>query len=536
MSALSSNTKYYKEAYNLFKQCSKIDDRQDLATKVYEEISSPTSDTFKITKSCSRELEQLLPYVTSYNILSAFFNCLTQNDLDEFIRDRSTCFVLEKFLLYIPKYLTEDNQNEIQSSYERLFQCICENFDDYIKETGTSHIIASTISFLHPLIPSNDNNNNEYEQLLDGGRTPKKFFEFSSEWNKIDKLRQIGKLVKKSSSFNEYVYASLLRTSGYLRPKYYEKLVNHLCSKYYSDLNVEHILNKHSSFIFEILLEFPSSIRDEVLYSIILNHIDEIYLHSIGNFFLQNLFLTLNDKNLLENIYQLLTDKERFDKLLQQGHIRLLITFIRICERFHCHYEELVQKLNSTKNFIPSLLKLRSTDNNVSITKEGTLVIQALLRAENIDSLTRQSFISLTGEEICSIACTPSGSHLLCQLILKSNLWLILREKNFYSKLEDYYVKMSCDKSACWFVTQLWKNANKIEQKISMAKSMSKDFANLRSNNYAKFITYEMNLNAYCSRPDQWKRSIEVVLKKHSLFDDLDVDDNNRKKKNKKNK
>jgi hypothetical protein len=66
-----------------------------------------------------------------------------------------------------------------------------------------------------------------------------------------------------------------------------------------------------------------------------------------------------------------------------------------------------------------------------------------------------------------------------------------------------------------------------------MAKSMSNDFQNLRSNTYARFITYEMNLNAYCTREEQWKRSIEIILKKHALFDDLDEDNNKKKKKKK---
>lgn len=365
MSALSSNTKYYKEAYNLFQQCSKNEDRQDLANKVFEEVSSSTSDTFKITQSCSRELEQLLPYVTSYDILAPFFDRLTQDNLDDFIRDRSACFVLEKLLSYLPKFLSKENQEQIREPFDRLFQCVCENINDYIQETGTSHIIASTISFLYPLIPSNDNN--EYETLIDGGRTPKQFFQFSSDWNKIDKLRQIGRLIKKNSTYNEYVYATLLRTYGYLRPKYYEKLVNRICLKYYPDLNLEHLLDKRSSFIFEVLLEFSSLKRDEILYPIVLNNIDEIYLHPIGNIFFKHLLLTLNNKELIQQIYDLLTDKERFNKLIHQAHIQLLITFIRICERFHCHYEELIKQLsisiNDTKNinnFIPCLLQLRS--------------------------------------------------------------------------------------------------------------------------------------------------------------------------------
>jgi len=365
MSALSSNTKYYKEAYNLFQQCSKNDDRQDLANKVFEEVSSKTSDTFKITKSCSRELEQLLPFVTSYEILSSFFDRLTENHLDDFIRDRSACFVLEKLLHYLPNLLSIENEQQIFPAFNRLFECVCENFDDYIQETGTSHIIASTISFLHPSIPSNDNN--EYESLIDGGRTSKQYFQLSSEWNVIDKLRQIGKLVKKNPNYNEFVYATLLRTCGYLNQKFYKKLVNRICSKYYSDLNFEHLLDKRSSFIFEVLLEFSSEQRDEIIYPIILNNIEQFYLHPIGNFLLQHLLLTLNNKELIEQIYQLLINKEIFNKLIQQAHIRLLITFIRICERFHCHYEELINQLNvsinnktNIKDFIPCLLKLRS--------------------------------------------------------------------------------------------------------------------------------------------------------------------------------
>jgi hypothetical protein len=391
MSALSSNTKYYKEAYNLFQQCSKNDDRQDLSNKIFEEVSSTTSDTFKITRSCSRELEQLLPYVTSYEILSSFFNRLTENHLDDFIRDRSACFVLEKLLYYLPKFLSKENEQQIQLAFDRLFQCICENFDDYMQETGSSHIIASTISFLHPLIPSNDNN--EYEQLIDGGRTPKKFFQLSSEWNVHDKLRQIGKLIKKNSNYNEFVYATLLRTCGYLRKKYYEKLVNRICSKYYSDLNLEHLLDKRSSFIFEVILEFPSEIRNENIYSIVLNNMHEFYLHPIGNFLLQHLLLTLNDKELIKKIYQLLIHKEIFDKLVQEAHIRLLITFIRICERFHCHYEELINRLNISinnqnhiNNFIPCLLKLRS---GTYSTKTDVSFIAVLISRDGIGSIKK---------------------------------------------------------------------------------------------------------------------------------------------------
>ncbi|CAF3869190.1 unnamed protein product [Adineta steineri] len=539
MSALSSNTKYYKEAYTLFQQCTKKDDRQDLANKVFEEASSTTSDTCKITKSCSREFEQLLPHVTLPTVLSSFFNRLTETDLDDFIRDRSACFVLEKLLSYLPNHLSTENQ-QIHTAYDRLFQCICENFDDYIQETGTSHIIASTISFLHPLINSNDNN--EYEQLIDGGRTPKKFFELPADWNVDEKLREIKKLIKKNTNYNEFVYATLLRTCGYLNEKLYIKLVDHICEKHYSEINLEHILDKRSSFIFEVLLEFPSEQRNNILYEIVLNNIDEIYLHSIGNFFLQHLLLTLNEKDLIEKIYLLIMNDDRFTKLVEKGQIRLLITFIRVCERFHCHYEELISRLKlsinctnpSISEFIPSVLKLRAENPETQlITKDGSLVVQALLRAEKIDSLTRQSFLSLTGEQISIIACHPSGSHLLCQLILKSNLWSILRQKNFYDKLNQEYTKMACDKSACWFVTQLWKSATTIDQKLQMAKSMAKDFQTLRSHTYAKFIAYEMNLTAFCSRPDQWKRSIDTILKKHALFDDLD-DDKPKKKKKKK--
>ena len=363
MSALSSNTKYYKEAYNLFQQCSKNEDRQDLSNKVFEEISSTTSDTFKIT--CSRELEKLLPYVTSNTILSTFFDRLTVDNLDDLIRDRSACFVLEKILYYLPKFLSNDNE-QIRLAFDRLFQSICENFDDYIRETGTCHIIASTISFLHPLIISNDTN--EYEQLVDGGKTPKKFFELSPEWNVIEKLRQIGKLVKKSEVYNEFVYSTLLRTCGYLRKKLYQKLVNRICLKHYSDINIEYFLDKRSSFIFEVLLEFPSEQRDKIIYPVVLNHIQEIYLHPIGNFFLQHLLLTLNQQELIENIYQLIISDDRFNKLVHEGQIRLLITFIRVCERFQCHYEELINRLkiaidcqaNKIQDFIPYLLKLRA--------------------------------------------------------------------------------------------------------------------------------------------------------------------------------
>lgn len=95
---------------------------------------------------------------------------------------------------------------------------------------------------------------------------------------------------------------------------------------------------------------------------------------------------------------------------------------------------------------------------------------------------------------------------------------------------------MACDKSACWFVTQLWKSATTIEEKLQMAQSLSSDFPSLRSHTYAKFITYEMNLNAFCSRPEQWRRTMEISLKKHALLDDLDEINPKKKKKKNKNK
>ena len=371
MSALASSTKYYKEAYQLFQQCSKNADREDLANKVFEEVSATTSDTLKITKACSRELEQLLPHVTSNVVLSSFFHRLTEDDLEEIITDRSACFALEKLFLYLPNLLNTENESELREAFERLFQCICTNFDDYIQDTGSSHIIASTIAFLHPSIHSKDTN--DYERLIDAGRTEQKFLQLSSEWNVLEKLRQIARLVKQNTNYNELVYATLLRTCGYLRPKFYQKLVKRICLKYYSDLNLEHLLDKRSSFIFEVLLEFPSKEREEKIYPLVLENIDQIYLHPIGNFFLQHLLLTINDQQLIEKIYQLFIEKERFDQLIRQAHIRLLITFIRICERFHCHYEELINQLNSNINqtnvnhFIPCLLKLRSGNYSTSL-------------------------------------------------------------------------------------------------------------------------------------------------------------------------
>jgi hypothetical protein len=165
------------------------------------------------------------------------------------------------------------------------------------------------------------------------------------------------------------------------------------------------------------------------------------------------------------------------------------------------------------------------------ITKEGSLVVQALLRATKIDSYTHQSFLSLTGKELASIACHPSGSHLLCQLVLQSSLWSILRRKDFYEKLQPFYSDIARDKAGCWFVTQLWKSSKTIDEKLHMARSMSKDIQALRSDTYAKFITYEMNLVAYCSRPEQWQRSVEMTLKKHALLDDLDDQPSKKKKK-----
>ncbi|CAF5042797.1 unnamed protein product, partial [Rotaria sp. Silwood1] len=310
-------------------------------------------------------------YITSDSLLTILFQRLTTENIDDIIRDRSACFILEKLFIYLPNILSIDNE-QILLGYNHLFECICENFNDYIQETGTSHIIASTISFLHPLIPSKDNNNNEYEELIDGGENEKKYIQLSSEWNIKEKLKKLGKLINKTNNYNEFVYSILLRTCGYLYNEYYHKLLNRIYKKYYKNLNIEYLLDKHSSYIFEVILEFSSKQRDENLYIIFINNIDKFYLHSIGNFFFKHLLLTLNNKELLENIYQLMINKQRFENFIQKSHIHLLITFIRICERFHCHYEEFIQHLNkfinnsenNINNFIPCLLKLRAGNFN----------------------------------------------------------------------------------------------------------------------------------------------------------------------------
>ena len=553
MAILPANTKYFREAFQLFRQCSKNEDRHDLANKVFEEASASTTNTIKLTKACSRELEQMLPLVTSIEVLESLFDRLTGDELDDLIRDRAACFLLEKFLLRLPNLLNPNNER-CRLAFDRLFQCVCEHFDDYIKETGTSHIIAATITFLHPQLEVKDQN--EYESLLDAGQTPKQFVSYPSEWNIVEKLRQLAKLMKKSEDYNEFVSATLLRTSGYLRPELYQKLVKRFFKQFESEFTIEQILDKHSSFIYEVLLEFPSEQRETILYPMIINHIDELYLHPVGNFLVQHFLLTVEKKDQIEQIYQSLTNENRLNSFIQQGHIRLLITFIRICERYQYHYEQLIQRikqsLNNETDFIINILKIRSGQSKYSrkdviihkidmnrldqslISKEGSLMVQAFLRARKVDSLTHQSFLSLTGEQISSIACHPSGSHLLCQLILHSSLWPILRRKNFYEKLQPFFTTMACDKAACWFVTQLWKSATTIEDKLHMARSMSNDLSMLRSHTYAKYITYEMNLVAYSSRPEQWRRNVELILKKHSLLDELNVNDDNQYQQQKK--
>ncbi|CAF3946662.1 unnamed protein product [Didymodactylos carnosus] len=542
---------------------------QNQPNKVFNEACN---EALAITKSCPRELEEFLPHVSALTCLTTYFEKLS-DDFDDLINDKGTCYLLEKLLRRLPSMIDKEKINNselierLHIAYDQLFSCICTNFLTYLQQIGSCHIIVATIEFLH--MENVEQFDNEYERLIDGGATPLKYYELPTEWNIKDKLRQITNYF-----FNEeiadlalllndpgtaMVFASILRICGFLYEKKYKKLLKQLFKLTRSTFELtDYVLDKNASYVFEIILQFDSIQRNDILYPLILSKTDEFCLHSIGNYFIQKLLMTTTDISIISQLYQNIIT-EKFHILIEQCHINMLITFIRVCERFNYKYDDLIKHyrkyLNCKKknhDFVQRVLQSNMKTNNnednsdgqhkttvsqnqssIFITKNGSLVLQALLRAKIVDSLTKTSLENLTGEQINSIACDPNGSHLLCQLIKKCTLWFNGKEfrQQFYTKLESYYSKMACDKFGSWVIDTLWTNAN-IEQKIKIADKMSDEFNILRSNQYGKFITYKMNLNAYCLRPEQWKTNLNLIAKKHMLCDEIEdgITNKNRKK------
>ncbi|XP_070701234.1 nucleolar protein 9 [Pempheris klunzingeri] len=299
--------------------------------------------------------------------------------------------------------------------------------------------------------------------------------------------------------------------------------------------------DQSSSRLIETIIQLAhkSLLRD--LYK---NHLKgqlvDLALHPIANFPIQRLtaasakyklFLTLFDE-LIQGV----------EAVLAAGHMGVIVQLAESCAESEEKQEELIQCLlrafhcaepgSRHVSCLPLFMSLLtyevyyrsdtaegSTQTEVplsSICYHGSRLVQALAKFKE-RSLLLSSLRTLSPADLLTLACDPSGSHVLQALITTSS---DKGRGKILKRLEGQFVQMACSRLGSRVLEAVWNSAS-VSHRQSIAQELVSSESQLRADQFARHVWGKFALSHFIHRRAHWQEIQTGESKKRKLFSDI---------------
>ncbi|XP_034038467.1 nucleolar protein 9 [Thalassophryne amazonica] len=151
-----------------------------------------------------------------------------------------------------------------------------------------------------------------------------------------------------------------------------------------------------------------------------------------------------------------------------------------------------------------------------SICYHGSRLVQALARFKE-RSLLLSSLRTLTPADLLTLACDPSGSHVLQALITTSS---DKGRGKILKRMKGQYVQMACSRLGSRVLEAVWNSAS-VSQRQSIAQELGPRETQLRSDQFARHIWAKFALSHFIHRRGHWMEIQSGQSKKQKLFSDI---------------
>ncbi|XP_049889292.1 nucleolar protein 9 [Epinephelus moara] len=478
--------------------------------------------------------------------------------------DRCGGHVVESAVRQISKWM-ESSQKESPNNEEEeeescgvleaqvlsLSQVVRDNSAEFIKHVHGSHVVRTLLHVLAGCLgpPRTETRPGAKERNVAPQLTD---FEIpTSFWYELKSLTETlmdNVNLSVTDAVASAVFQTMLTVCHRKRPKLCKQLLKRIM-EYLTSRNAApgvspllvFLKDQASSHLIETIIQLSHKALLRDLYK---NHLKgqlvDLALHSIANFPIQRLTAASAKYKLFLRLFDELI--QGVEAILAAGHMGVIVQLAESCAESEEKQDELVQCLlrafhcaepgSRHVTCLPLFMSLTTyevyyhsdtAEGNIqteiplsSICYHGSRLVQALAKFKE-RSLLLSSLRTLTPADLLTLACDPSGSHVLQALIATSS---DKGRGKILKRLEGQYVQMACSRLGSRVLEAIWNSAS-VSHRQNIAQELVPSENQLRSDQFARHVWAKFALSHFVHRRAHWQEIQTGESKKRKLFSDI---------------
>ncbi|XP_049453894.1 nucleolar protein 9 [Epinephelus fuscoguttatus] len=541
------------------------EEREMFVENVLTEVKGKAA-VVAMDRTGSITLQRLLPLCSSDQVAEVLAELGGESGLEFKVVSCDRCggHVVESAVRQISKWM-ESSQKESPNNEEEeeescgvleaqvlsLNQVVRDNSAEFIKHVHGSHVVRTLLHVLAGCLgpPRTETrpgakDRNVAPQLTD--------FEIpTSFWYELKSLTETlmdNVNLSVTDAVASAVFQTMLTVCHRKRPKLCKQLLKRIM-EYLTSRNAApgvspllvFLKDQASSHLIETIIQLSHKALLRDLYK---NHLKgqlvDLALHSIANFPIQRLIAASAKYKLFLRLFDELI--EGVEAILAAGHMGVIVQLAESCAESEEKQDELVQCLlrafhcaepgSRHVTCLPLFMSLTTyevyyhsdtAEGNIqteiplsSICYHGSRLVQALAKFKE-RSLLLSSLRTLTPADLLTLACDPSGSHVLQALIATSS---DKGRGKILKRLEGQYVQMACSRLGSRVLEAIWNSAS-VSHRQNIAQELVPSENQLRSDQFARHVWAKFALSHFVHRRAHWQEIQTGESKKRKLFSDI---------------
>ncbi|XP_033505639.2 nucleolar protein 9 [Epinephelus lanceolatus] len=445
----------------------------------------------------------------------------------------------------------EESCGVLEAQVLSLSQVVRDNSAEFIKHVHGSHVVRTLLHVLAGCLgpPRTETRPGAKERNVAPQLTD---FEIpTSFWYELKSLTETlmdNVNLSVTDAVASAVFQTMLTVCHRKRPKLCKQLLKRIM-EYLTSRNAApgvspllvFLKDQASSHLIETIIQLSHKALLRDLYK---NHLKgqlvDLALHSIANFPIQRLTAASAKYKLFLRLFDELI--QGVEAILAAGHMGVIVQLAESCAESEEKQDELMQCLlhafhcaepgSRHVSCLPLFMSLTTyevyyhsdtAEGNIqteiplsSICYHGSRLVQALAKFKE-RSLLLSSLRTLTPADLLTLACDPSGSHVLQALIATSS---DKGRGKILKRLEGQYVQMACSRLGSRVLEAIWNSAS-VSHRQNIAQELVPSENQLRSDQFARHVWAKFALSHFVHRRAHWQEIQTGESKKRKLFSDI---------------
>ncbi|XP_039603654.1 nucleolar protein 9 isoform X2 [Polypterus senegalus] len=552
---------YFRRVSERLEEDFTTDEERDLfVANVFSEVNGQAVP-LSMDSSGSHVLQRLLPLASCNQLCqllkeleNELSNGSEESHFEPLICHCCGAHIMETALQRIHR-LRKTQDSEASADWEvlehhilRLTSEVITKLPTFCKHTHGSFVVRALVQMLGGVLL--EASNNKGQKSLETGLQDAPTSEvFSSAFKRLAKESLKHTKVFLTNGSASPVFQTILKVCHVRFPKLCQKLGRGMLD-YLTSLNEGSdcrnlqvfFKDRTSSRLIENIVEVSQKSLFRTLYeNHFKGHLVSLAQHPIANFPVQRIVASAPSPKLFRQIFDEMVPE--LESVFATKHIGVIIELAEGCIRHGERQAELLQHLLQVFHcaeppsrqmtcacLFMTLLTYESYYQNhepkneaeqkqrplSGVVYNGSRLVQTLLGFSD-NTIVLRSLRLLPSSDLVTLACDPSGSHVLdvmTQHLNKKEFAKLLK------KLKGCLIELACNKYGSRIMDKIWSTSD-VSQKKSIAEDLAPHEARLRSDIFGHHIARNFALFHFLKRKKEWENIQTAQVKKRRMFNDI---------------